>query len=150
MKKFKFSLEKILELKKFNEEECKMALGHAISLLNEIEIKIKETAVKHHQATQERVKDPSELSMWSNYIIRLDQEKEKLLEQAAKAAVVVEEKRDLYMEAFQELTAIKKLKEKKETQYKKETERKESEEIDEIFAVRQNKRKGNIVYEENK
>jgi len=148
MKKFKFSLEKILELKKFNEEECKMALGHAIGVLNEIENKIKETAIKHHQATQERMKDPSQLTMWANYISRLEQEKEKLLEQAAKATAVVEEKRDLYMEAFKELTAIEKLKEKKEAQYKKEMERKESEEIDEIFAVRQNKKNGNLIYED--
>jgi len=147
MKKFKFSLEKILELKKFNEEECKMALGHAIGVLNEIDNKIKKNAIRHHQAAQERMTDPSQVIMWSNYIIRLEQEKENLLEQAAKAAVVVEEKRDLYMEAFKELTAIEKLKEKKAVQYKKEMDRIESEELDEIFATRQNNKNGNLIYE---
>jgi len=138
MKKFKFSLEKVLQLRKYNEEECKMALGLAISILNQIENNIKETAVKHHNATTERFKDPAQMIMWDNYILRLELEKEKLLEQAAQAEIVVEEKRTIYMEAFKELKAIEKLKEKKAKEYRKEMNDKESAEVDELFASRQN------------
>jgi len=136
MKQFKFSLENVLQIKKFKEEECKIALGLAVSILNEIENKIKETALKRHHAVQEMLKIPSQMIIWNNYIIRLETEKEKLLEEAAKAEIIVEEKRALYMEAFKELKAMEKLKEKKEKEYKKEAEKKESEEIDEIFASR--------------
>ena len=136
MKKFQFSLEKILELKQFNEEECKMALGLAISILNQIENNIKETAVKHHNAATERFKDPTQMIMWDNYILRLEMEKEKLLEQAAQAEIVVEEKRTIYMEAFKELKAMEKLKEKKAKEYKKEMDAKESAEVDEMYANR--------------
>ncbi|MCL2805350.1 MAG: flagellar export protein FliJ [Treponema sp.] len=136
MRKFKFNLQKILELKKFNEEECKMALGYAIGILNEIENKIKETAVKKHNAATERFNDPSQIIMWNNYITRLDQEAEILMEKAALAQNVVEEKRELYMEAFKELTAMEKLKEKQEKEYKKEMGKRYDNEIDELFAAR--------------
>ena len=136
MRKFKFNLEKILELKRFNEEECKMALGLAISMLNEIENKIKETAIRRHNAAAERFNDPSQMFMWNNYIERLEQEAEKFMEQAAQAQIVVEEKRSLYMEAFKELTVLEKLKEKKAKEYYKEMDKKESEQVDELFAAR--------------
>ena len=138
MKKFNFSLEKVLQLRKFSEEENKMALGLAISVLNEVENKIKETAFKHHHAASERFRDPTQMIMWNNYIIRLEQEKEALLEKAVQAEIIVEEKRSLYMEAFKELKAIEKLKEKKEKKYRKEMSEKESAEVDELFASRQN------------
>jgi len=139
MKKFKYSLENVLQIKKFREEECRMILGIAISELNAIENKIKETAVKHHHAASERLKDPSKMIIWSNFITRLEQETEKLLEQAAQAEIVVEEKRALYTEAFKDFKALEKLKEKKAKEYKKEAEKEESAEVDEIYAMRQNR-----------
>ena len=136
MKRFKYGLENVLQLKKFNEEECRMALGIAISELNLIENKIKETAVRHHQASSERLNNPARMMIWSNFITRLEYEAEQLAEQAAQAEIVVEEKRAVYMEAFKDLKALEKLKENKAKEYKKEMEAKESAEIDEIFARR--------------
>ena len=136
MKKFSFNLENVLQLKKFKEEECKMALGVAISILNEIENNIKENAIKQNHAASELFKDPTQMMAWTNYINRLEQETEKLLEDAAKAEIVVEEKRTLYMEAFKELKVMEKLKEKRAKEYKKEMEVKESIEVDEIYANR--------------
>jgi len=136
MKKFQYNLENVLLLKKFNEEECKMALGLAISMLNEIENKIKETAVKRHYASSELIKDPSKMTIWNNYIIRLEHEKEKLLEEAAKAEIVVDEKRAIYMEAFREHKVIEKHKEKKKKEYKKEAEKIEGDQVDETYANR--------------
>jgi len=136
MKKFKFNLENVLQIKKYNEEECKLALGLAISILNEIEIKIKETAIKRHHAESEKLKDPAQMTNWNNYIVRLEHETEMLMEEAAKAEIAVEEKRTLYMEAFKELKAMEKIKEKREKEYKKEMNEKESAEIDELFAAR--------------
>ena len=136
MKKFSFNLENVLQLKKFNEEECRMALGLAISILNEIENKIKETALKHHHAASELFKDPAQMLVLTNYITRLEQETEKLLEQAAQAEIVVEEKRTLYMEAFKEFKVMEKLKEKKKKEYIKEMADKESNEVDEMYANR--------------
>jgi flagellar FliJ protein len=136
MKKFSFRLEKILQLRKFKEEECKIALGQAVSALNRIENEIKETALKRHHAALERFADAGQIAAWDNYIIRLEQQAEKLARQAAQAELVVEEKRALYLEASRELKAVEKLKEKREKEYRKEMLDYEMSEIDDITAAR--------------
>jgi len=136
VKRFKFSLEKILKLREYKEEECKHALGQAISMLNLIENKIKETAVKHHQAAVQRFNDPLDIPSWDIYILRLEQEAEKLGTQAAKAQIVVDEKRLLYMEAQKDLKAMEKLKEKQKKEYHKKMLDKQMAEVDEITSSR--------------
>jgi len=136
MKKFSFSLQKVLKLREFREEECKIALGQAISVLNEIENKIKETAIKHHHAASQRFNDPMQISLWNNYIIMLDQEAERLTKQAAQAEIVVEEKRALYMEASRDVKAIEKLKEKRQKEYRKEMFNKQMTEVDDLTSAR--------------
>ncbi|MCL2800729.1 MAG: flagellar export protein FliJ [Treponema sp.] len=138
MKKFSFKLEKVLKLKTFREEECKIELGQAISALNLIENEIKKTAVKRHKAASERFKDPLEMPSWDNYILRLENEAEKLAEKAAKAEIVVDEKRDLYNEAYKEKKAIEILKEKRKEEYRKELMNYDMNEIDELTATRYN------------
>jgi flagellar FliJ protein len=136
VKRFSFNLQKVLQLRKFKEDECKLALGQAISILNEIENKIKETAVKRHHAASERFADPGQIAAWDNYIVRLEQEAQRLTEQAAQAEIVVEEKRALYLEASKDLKAIEKLKEKREKEYRKEMFDYEMAEMDNLTAAR--------------
>ena len=136
MRKFSFSLQKVLQLRKFREDECKIALGQAVSILNEIEKKIKETALKRHNASLQRFADAGQMASWDNYIIRLEQEAEKLAVQAAQAELVVEEKRALYLEASRDLKVIEKLKEKREKEYRKERLNYEIAEADDLTAAR--------------
>ena len=136
MKKFSFRLEKVLQLRKFKEEECKLALGQAISVLNMIEAKIKETAVKRFHAANNRFADTTQVIAWELYIKRLDHEATLLEEQAAKAELVVEEKRAEYLEASKDLKAIEKLKEKRKEEYKKEMFKYEISETDDITSGR--------------
>ena len=135
MKRFSFKLEKILELRKFREEECKLALGQAISALNAIENEIMKTAVRRHEAAEQRLANPQEMREWDYYILRLDREAESLAEQAAQAEMIVEEKRELYLEASRELKAVEKLKEKKQKEYRKELLDYEMAEIDELVSA---------------
>ena len=136
MKKFSFNLEKVLKLRKFHEEECKIELGRAVSALNIIENNIKETAVKRHNAAVNRFTDTTQILSWDIYISRLEQETERLMEQAARAEIVVEEKRALYLEAQKDLKAIEKLKEKREKEYRKETLNYEMAQVDDLTAAR--------------
>jgi len=136
MKRFRFGPEKIMQLRKFKEEECKLALGQAVSILNKIENEIKETAVKRHNAALRRFIDIGETSAWENYIMRLDQEARQLTEKAAQAEIVVEEKRALYLEARKDLKIMEKLKEKKQKEYRKETLSYEMNEIDDLTSAR--------------
>jgi flagellar FliJ protein len=136
MKRFKFNLEKILQLRKFKEEECKLALGQAVSFLNKIENDIKETALKRHAASSQRFSDVSETASWEIYILRLDQQADRLTEQAAQAQIVVEEKRALYLEAQKDLKAIEKLKEKQQKEYRREMFNDEMNEVDNLTSSR--------------
>jgi flagellar FliJ protein len=148
MKRFKFSLEKALELRQYREQEAKNELGRAISILTNIENNIKQNALTHSQAVQQRfmgmnvagdtavVNDSAgAISMftWDNYISRLEQEAQRLMEEAAKAEIVVEEKRELYMEASRELKVMENLKEKREKEYRKEAFAAEAHELDDMY-----------------
>ena len=136
MKRFKFDLEDVLELRKFKEEECMLALGQAISHLNKIENDILQTAVKKHNASSMRFDNVEEVASWELYIARLDKEVEILTEKAAKAQLVVEEKRAIYLEAEKEVKVMEELKDIQKNEYRKEMKDKEFAENDELNAAR--------------
>ena len=153
MKRFKFNLEKVLELRQYREEEAKNELGRAISVLTAIENNIKQNALVHSQAVHQRFTglgdtdgDPAvsmtagtaaaSMLAWDTYILRLEQEAERLMEEAAKAEMVVEEKRNLYLEASRELKVMENLKEKREKEYRKEFFAAETRELDDMWRVK--------------
>jgi flagellar FliJ protein len=70
---------------------------------------------------------------WDSYINRLEQEAQHLAEEAAQAEIVVEEKRNLYLEASRELKVMEKLKEKRETEYRKEMFAAATREMDDLW-----------------
>ena len=135
MKRFNFSLQKILQLRKYREEESKIELGRAIGVLSEIENRIKTNASTRVSAAAQRFADAGNsaaMAAWEHYIIRLDQEAEKLVKEAAQAELVVEEKRAIYLEASRKLKAIEKLREKREKEHRKKMFAAETAELDSI------------------
>jgi len=141
VKRFSFNLEKVLELRQYREQEAKNELGRAISILTAIENNIKQNALVHSRAVHERftginaAENNGALSMlaWDNYILRLEQEAQRLMEEAAQAELVVEEKRNLYLEASRELKVMEKLREKREKEYRKEVFAAETRELDDTW-----------------
>ena len=146
MRRFRFSLQKILQLRQHREQEAKNELGKAIGILNAIENEIKVNAADLFGALQERfggisadgVSDAGGASgalamvAWDSYVRRLEQEAERLAEQAAQAELVVEEKRNLYLEASRDLKVLEKLKEKRQKEHRKEMFATETRELDDI------------------
>ncbi len=137
MKKFSFSLEKVMKLRKYREEEAKVELGRAVGALTEIENNIQMTAVARSSAAKQRFSglaaaDNCPIPVWDNYINRLDQQTQQLLEEAAKAELIVEAKREDYLAASRELKVLEKLKEKREKEYRKESFDAETRELDDI------------------
>ena len=139
MRRFRFNLEKVLELRQYREQEAKIELGKAIGVLTEIQNKIKQNAAEQANAGRERFSGlavqggaPS-MFAWDGYILRLEQEAQRLLEEAAKAELVVEEKRNLYLEASRQLKVMEKLKEKREGEYRKEMLASETQELDDMW-----------------
>ena len=151
MKRFTFALEKVLELRQYSEQEAKIELGRAIGILTEIENNIKRNNALHSQAAMQRFSginavtdaaaaNAGALSMlsWDNYILRLEQEGERLAEQAVQAELVVEEKRNLYIEASRELKVMEKLREKRQKEHRTEAFASEVRELDDIWRARDN------------
>jgi flagellar FliJ protein len=123
MKRFRFPLEKVLELRKYKERETEIELGRAIGELTEIENKLKALALTRIQAANERFSPNNgtmEIQSYDLYIMRLDQTKDHLLEEAAKAELKVEAARAAYLEASRDRKVFDKLKEKREAEYRKE------------------------------
>jgi flagellar FliJ protein len=147
VKRFRFNLEKVLELRQHREDEAKNELGRAISILTAIENNIKQNALVHSRAVQQRFTGLADIGMangiaaasmlaWDSYILRLEQEAERLMREAAQAEMVVEEKRNLYLEASRELKVMEKLREKREVEYRKEFFAAETRELDDIRRVK--------------
>ena len=145
MKRFKFGLEKVLKLRQHNEHEARVELGRAIGILAGIENEIKRNAETRADAVKERFTGISaggdnaadtgyggSLSMhaWDAYIHRLELEADRLTEEAARAETVVEEKRNLYIEASRELKVMENLKERREKEHRKEMFVEETKELD--------------------
>lgn len=134
MKKFVFSLQKVLELREYEEDKAKLELGKAVAEVERLKRLLEENARNRVAANQSR-KDTTDVIILmniENYIIGLDAKKEKLLEELTMAQMVFEEKRDLYTKAMQDREVLSKLKEKQLSEYKKEVLKEEENTLDDI------------------
>ena len=134
MKKFVFSLQKVLELREYEEDKAKLELGKAVTELERIKRLLQEVAQNRVKANLSR-KDTTDVIVLmniENYIIGLDAKKEKLLEELTMAQMFFEEKRDLYTKAMQDREVLSKLKEKQLSEYKKEVLKEEENALDDI------------------
>jgi flagellar protein FliJ len=138
MKRFSFSLQKLLDLRTFREKEAEIALGKAVSNRDSIQLELEDVAKKRVAAAWERRAntDIHTLVAIENYVLRLDTRKDALLEQLAAAELVVEQKRELYMAATRDRQVITKLREKKESVWHKEYLDSEADALDDLVNSR--------------
>jgi flagellar export protein FliJ len=128
MKKFSFSLEKILKLRSHAENNAKIELGRAVSALSRIENRLLDIAASQKTAAGNRFSggnDLPRLVAHENYMQRLEAEEERLLKDAAAASLEVEQARGLWVEARSGLKVMENLKERKLAAYRKESRREE-------------------------
>jgi len=122
MKAFAFRLEKLLNLRKFYEDEAKIELGRAVGVLADLENKITILASERVRAAAAQFRPGNsaiEIQQYMYYLVRLDNTKERLLKEAAIAEMKVEEAREAFLEASRERKVLDKLKEKKQKEYHK-------------------------------
>ena len=134
MSKFKFTLEKVLRIREFEEEQAKVELGKAIQETERIKRTLEYIArqrVKTNNDLSTTI-DIMELQSYQNYIFGLDAQKNQLLEDLEKAELVVEEKRFVLTEAMKKRKALDKMKEKQLDQFKKDQERIEENFLDDM------------------
>ncbi|MDR1287758.1 MAG: flagellar export protein FliJ [Treponema sp.] len=135
MKRFHYSLEKVLRLREYREQEAKLELGRATGALTALENRISATARDRQDAAGARFSRDHggpEITSYDNYILRLEQETERLLQDAAQAELVVEEKRALYLDASRDRKVLDKLKEKQQKENRKKMLAEETKTLDDI------------------
>jgi flagellar export protein FliJ len=140
MKKFAFTLQKILSLRQYAEDSAKLELGRAVSVVNRIENDLRLLAQNRLAANAELAYtgagaiDVTRLLLIEDYIGMLDIQKERLLEELAAAELVAEQKRAVYVEAMKKRAALTKLSERQQEAWKAELLREEDLALDEAGA----------------
>ena len=138
MRPFTFSLEKVLELRQYREDEAKIELGRAIGVLAEMETRLFALGKERARAAAAQFSpgnNAEQIQLYMFYLIRLDNTKEQLLREMALAEMKVEEAREQFIEASRERKVLDKLKEKRQKEYRKEFFAEETKVLDDISAA---------------
>ena len=138
MKKFVFSMEKILDLREYEEKQAQIELGKAVGDAEKIRQQLNFVAIEKAKMLSMDISGTSinERLVHENYLVRLDRQKEILLEELAAAELIVEEKRAVFAEALKKRKVLSNLKEKQLQQYKKEKQLEEDNIVDDIVTSR--------------
>jgi len=135
MKPFAFGLQKVLNLRKYYEEEAKIELGRAVSVLADIESKLRVLAAERARAVAAQFSPDNSaaiIQQYMYYLIRLDNIEEALLREKVLAEQKVEEAREAFLEASRERKVLNKLKDKRQEEYHKEMLDDETKVLDDI------------------
>ena len=147
MKKFQFTLQKLLDIRAFREKEAETNLGRAIAAREAIVLRLAEIAqeeVKTRRSLWSSLKTPGELSLHENYLTRLHTEREKQEKALVEAELVVEEMRKIYIKAHQERLIVSKLRERKEAEWKAEGLKQQDAILDNIVNAREYRKSHNL------
>jgi len=147
MKKFQFTLQKLLDIRAFREKEAETNLGRAVAAREAIVLRLAEIAqeeVKTRRSLWSSLKTPGELSLHENYLTRLHTEREKQEKALVEAELVVEEMRKIYIKAHQERLIVSKLRERKEAEWKAEGLKKQDAILDDIVNAREYRKSHNL------
>ena len=134
MKHFVFSLQKVLDLRKFEQRQAEIELGKALAEEQKIQDALDDIAAKRIRITEDSnsIHDIYGMMHTQQFLSFLDIKQESFLEELSKAKLVSEQKRAVLTEAMQKAKVLEKLREKKFENYKKEMLKLEEAENDEI------------------
>ena len=138
MKKFKFELEQVLEIREFERQQAEGELSKCIAVENEINENLAIIA-NQYDALKKSTKgslDFSEMMGQSQYSNLLDYQKDQLLLQLAQAKLETEEKRKILTECMKKTSALEKMKEIQYEDYKIELNQKENRRIEELSSIK--------------
>lgn len=138
MKKFAFKLQKLLELRQFEEDKAKAVLAQAIGVAEGLKAELRQIAEDRAatNASRSGLADPVTMQAIERYIIRLDTRKEQALQELAQAELVVEEKRAILAEAVKQRKILEKLRENKYAEWKKERQKEDDKILDDIVTAK--------------
>lgn len=135
MKRFSFNLQKLLQLREFEEKNAKTALAAAVSEAERIKNELKSVAVERVRVNKTRNENVDTLFLITleHYVNRLDVRKEELLENLAETELLIEQRRVLFAAAMQKRSVLDKLKEKQYLTWRKENAKAEESALEDAF-----------------
>lgn len=135
MKRFSFNLQKLLQLREFEEKNAKTALAAAVSEAERIKNELKSVALERVRVNKTRNENVDTLFLITleHYVNRLDVRKEELLENLAEAELLIEQRRVLFAAAMQKRSVLDKLKEKQYLTWRKENAKAEESALEDAF-----------------
>lgn len=140
MKKFSFSMQKILDLRIFEKRQAEMELGKANAEVARIQGEL-ESIAKRKVSTIKNFDTNTDFLIQAeiqSFFFMLEQKKEKFLEELATAQIAADEKREVVRQAMQKVKVLEKLKENKFRQWKKDSLKAEELVADDIVTARKN------------
>ena len=120
MKKFAFPLEDVMKYREYLQNEAELALGKAMAVEHDIEMRIDEVA-SQYAALAEKMRgsiDFNAIARANDFYAFLDQQKTYLLEKLAEAKLVSEQRRKEMQEAMQKTEGLRKLRDRQFKAYK--------------------------------
>lgn len=138
MEKFKFELEDVLSLRKFQQEQAQVELGKAVAEEVKIQDNLNLLAVQHAEAKKSvsGSTDFQTIISGQQYFTFLKLQEEKLLEDLASAKIVTEAKREAFKQALQKTESLSKLKDQQFAQYKELEAKEEEDNTDDMVTAR--------------
>jgi len=138
MKKFEFSMDKILDLRRFEQKQAEGELGKINSQIAALQNQLKEIAASHARVVEQGrgCKDFSFISQSQQYFTLLDAKKEELFKQIAELEIIADQRRQVVKEAMQKVKVLEKLREKKFNQWKEDILKEEEAEAEDIVTSR--------------
>jgi flagellar FliJ protein len=140
MKRFRFNLEKVLELRRYEERRWELKLGEVTGRCVSINRRIKERTEDRRRIFEQRRLGGSEgfadFRAADRYAERMDQERQRLSRELESCEREREEVRQGFLEASRRRKVIERLKERKEQHYYRQQRKEEQKELDDIAGGR--------------
>ncbi|HAZ95908.1 flagellar export protein FliJ [uncultured Treponema sp.] len=138
MKKFSFSMQKILDLRIFEQRQAEIELGKANAEVARIQGEL-DSIAKRKVSTIKNFDTNTDFLIQAeiqSFFFMLEQKKEKFLEELATAQIAADEKREVVRNAMQKVKVLERLKENKFRQWKKDSLKAEELAADDIVTAR--------------
>ena len=134
MKRFRFSLQKVLDMRDFEKRQAQADLGKALAVERQIQNTLDLIAESRAQSVRsaDSMHDIKSLYGVGLYFQLLEQRKETALEELARAKVVTNAKREVMLSAMQRVKALENLKDRRRIEWKRAQLKAEDDEIDDI------------------
>jgi flagellar FliJ protein len=135
MRRFRFNLEKLLEVRAFHERRAELVLAEKAGRCALLEARLEELAESRRRTGREMFSPGRSLHDYRAaelYLVRLDRDRDRAIEELAVAELEREEARADYVEKRKSREAIDKLKERRQAEYYRLAEREETKVLDDM------------------